>query len=118
MGISYFVAYVSVSIVPGVHYFTRGLSLNRVRVCNCSFGAADLIPSAPSVVGIWLILDAPLFFSSDEVRSARMGFQESNAAHQRTAERSHVFEQELYKTRQTVDSLRTEAAALREQVQF
>lgn len=70
------------------------------------------------MVGIWLVLDATLFFSSDEVRSARMGFQESNAAHQRTAERSHVFEQELYKARKTVDSLRTEAAVLREQVKL
>ena len=54
---------------------------------------------------------------SDEVSSAKMGFQESNAAHQRTAERSHAVEQELYKTRKTVDDLRTEAAVLREQVQ-
>ncbi|CAN0051172.1 unnamed protein product, partial [Laminaria digitata] len=58
---------------------------------------------------------AQLASLSDEVRSARMGFQESNAAHQRTAERSHVVEQELYKTRKTVERLRTEAAGLREQ---
>ena len=98
-----------------VHYFAR-LASNRVIVANCLFGAADLIQFVLCVVGIWLMLDATLFSSSDEVRSARMGFQESNAAHQRTAERSHAVEQELYKTRKTVDSLRTEAAVLKEQV--
>ncbi|CAM9418029.1 unnamed protein product [Scytosiphon promiscuus] len=53
---------------------------------------------------------------SDEVNATRMGFQESNAAHQRTAERSHAFEQELHKTRQMVEELRAESTALQGQV--
>lgn len=54
----YFVACVLVfSVLP----FTRGLTPNRVSVSNCNFGAADLIPSALFVMGIWLTLDATFF---------------------------------------------------------
>eukprot|EP00903_Cladosiphon_okamuranus_P007670 g7438.t1 len=53
---------------------------------------------------------------SDEVNIARTGFQESNAAHQRTAERSQAFEEELHNTRQMVDTLRAESATLKGQV--
>lgn len=60
---------------------------------------------------------APSGFS-DEVNATRMGFQESNSAHQRTAERSHAFEQELHKTRQVVEELRAESTALKGQVMF
>lgn len=48
--------------------------------------------------------------------ATRTGFQESNAAHQRTAERSQAFEEELHNTRQLVDALRAESAALKGQV--
>lgn len=53
---------------------------------------------------------------SDEVTATRTGFQESNAAHQRTAERSQAFEEELYNTRQVVDTVRSESATLKGQV--
>ncbi|CBJ25593.1 Myosin, heavy chain 10, non-muscle [Ectocarpus siliculosus] len=53
---------------------------------------------------------------SDEVNATRMGFQESNAAHQRTAEQSHALEEELYNTRTVVESLRAESAALKAKV--
>lgn len=45
-----------------------------------------------------------------------MGFRESNAAHQRTAERSHALEEELHDTRKLVDTLTAESAALEGQV--
>lgn len=48
--------------------------------------------------------------------ATRTGFQESNAAHQRTAERSQAFEEELHNTRQVVDALRAESATLKGQV--
>lgn len=47
-----------------------------------------------------------------------MGFRESNAAHQRTAERSHALEEELHNTRKVADTLRAESAALEGQVKF
>lgn len=53
---------------------------------------------------------------SDEVSATRTGFQESNEAHQRTAERSQAFEEELHNTRQVVDTLRAESATLKGQV--
>ncbi|CAM9435559.1 unnamed protein product [Ectocarpus sp. 4 AP-2014] len=53
---------------------------------------------------------------SDEVNATRMGFQESNAAHQRTAEQSHALEEELYNTRTVVESLRAKSAALKAKV--
>eukprot|EP00752_Nemacystus_decipiens_P016541 g14784.t1 len=53
---------------------------------------------------------------SNEVSATRTGFQESNAAHQRTAERSQAFEEELHNTRQLVDGLRAESATLQAQV--
>ncbi|CAN0287984.1 unnamed protein product, partial [Ectocarpus sp. 8 AP-2014] len=53
---------------------------------------------------------------SDEVNSTRMGFQESNAAHQRTAEQSHALEEKLSHTRTVVESLRAESAALKAKV--
>ncbi|CAM9123728.1 unnamed protein product [Ectocarpus fasciculatus] len=53
---------------------------------------------------------------SDEVNATRMGFQESNAAHQRTAEQSHALEEELYNTRKVVESLRAESAAFKAKV--
>ncbi|CAB1119443.1 unnamed protein product [Ectocarpus sp. CCAP 1310/34] len=53
---------------------------------------------------------------SDEVNATRMGFQESNAAHQRTAEQSHALEEELYNARTLVESLRAESAALKAKV--
>ncbi|CAN0402680.1 unnamed protein product, partial [Ectocarpus sp. 12 AP-2014] len=53
---------------------------------------------------------------SDEVNATRMGFQESNAAHQRTAEQSHALEEELDSTRTVVESLRAESAALKAKV--
>lgn len=52
----------------------------------------------------------------DEVSVTRTGFQESNAAHQRTAERSQAFEEELHNTRQVVDTMRAESATLKGQV--
>lgn len=53
---------------------------------------------------------------SDEISATRTGFQESNAAHQRTAERSQAFEEELHNTREVVDALRAESGALKAQV--
>lgn len=53
---------------------------------------------------------------SDEIDATRMGFRESNEAHQRTAERCNALEQELHTTRKTADSSRAEAAGLRGQV--
>lgn len=53
---------------------------------------------------------------SDEIDATRMGFRESNEAHQRTAERCHALEQELHTTKQTADSSRAETAGLRGQV--
>lgn len=50
------------------------------------------------------------------MNSTKMAFQESNAAHQRTAERSHALEEELQNTRNLVDTLRAESAALEGQV--
>ena len=55
---------------------------------------------------------------SDEVDAARMGFQESNEAHQRTAQRSLAFEKELENTHRTMDALRSEKAVLKEQVYY
>lgn len=46
----------------------------------------------------------------------RTGFEESNNAHQRTAERGHAFEQELSVTQRKADNLVAEGSALRGQV--
>lgn len=61
---------------------------------------------------------AVLNFRSDEVNALRMGFQESNQAHQRTAQRSQGFEKELEISRRTVETLKVDKASFKEQVQL
>lgn len=54
----------------------------------------------------------------NELQAAKMGFRESNEAHQRTAERNQACEEELRKAKEALDNLKTEKLALLEQVRF
>lgn len=90
-------------LAPGLHF---------TRVSSQEFGdfifCADRYCSSPRAT--------ILIFRSDEVNALRMGFQESNEAHQRTAQRSQAFEKELDMSRRTVETLRVDRASLKEQV--
>lgn len=63
-------------------------------------------------------LDVTLFFRRDDVEATRIGYRESNEAHQRTAERAQGIEQALRVAREAADGLKAEKSSLLGQVRL